>query len=299
MKKTMKNKLLLLALAFLPFTGKTQALNLDFENWNYPITDSGLDNRPIGWFVMPPGLNEPSDFGMFYNAPATDAQNGNYALTLSTWYTYTKDLAILKSPYNSRLSSLKGFYKYEENALASTGDTITDTAQISVFLTKWNTNTMHRDTVGTGILDLNTATEYAAFTNNITYVNLTVIPDSIHILIDPSLLRRDPEGPTFIAMGNGESSFLTVDNLSLIDENVAGLEPVANAFSVYPNPVSDFLVIENFTGYATLRDLNGKLLQELALETKDMLSFEKLNAGIYLLQLTNNNNIQNVRVVKK
>ncbi len=298
--KTMKHKLFLFAFAVIPLTGNTQIMNLDFETWINPVDSTTLfNNRPDSWLLLTPGLTEPSDFGLFYHSPATDAQNGNYALKLSTWYYYTKDQAILSQPYTSRLSALKGFYKYEENSIDDGTDTVADVAQISVFMTKWNSGTMHRDTIGTGILDLNAAASYTLFTTNISYINSIIIPDSIHILIDPSLVRRGPNSGNYISMDDGISSFLTVDNLSLIDENVAGMNELSKTFKVYPNPAEDLLTIENFKGQIALSDLNGKLIRELYLESNQALSLDQLDAGIYLLQLNNENHIQNVRIVKK
>ena len=298
--KTIKNKLLLLALAVIPLTGNTQVTNLDFETWINPI-ESGIpfNNRPDNWFLLTPGLTEPSDFGLFYHSPVTDAQNGTYALKLSTWYYYTKDRAILSQPYTSRLGALKGFYKYEENIIDAQTDTIADIAQISVFMTKWNSSTSHRDTIGMGILDLNGAANYTLFTNPITYINSTIVPDSIHILLDPSLVRRDPNGQNYITMDDGIGSFLTVDNLSLIDEDVMGLNEFSQSVNVYPNPATDLLVIENFQGRVALFDLNGKLIHDQDLESNEIVLLDQLNAGVYILQLTNSNHIQNVRIVKK
>ncbi|MDF3026073.1 MAG: Secretion system C-terminal sorting domain [Fluviicola sp.] len=297
--KTMKNKILVLALAAMPFAGNSQEMNLNFENWENPITEEMFDNRPVGWMVQNTPSVEPNDFGMLYHSPVTDAQNGSYALKLSTWYYYTKDMALLTQPYTSRLSSLKGYYIYEENEVEDQVDTIIDIAQVSVFMTKWNANTMHRDTVGMGVLDLNAVADYTLFTNNITYINSTVVPDSIRILIDPSLVRRDPAGPNYMSMDDGKSSFFTVDNLFLTDEGVAGVNEFSQTLDVFPNPATDMVFVENFNGYATLSDLNGKLIREQELENSEAFSLDKLDAGIYMLQLRNNTTIQNVRIVKK
>jgi hypothetical protein len=158
---------------------------------------------------------------------------------------------------------------------------------------------MHRDTIGMGVLDLNAVAEYTLFTNNITYVNSTVVPDSIQILIDPSMVRRDPAGSNYMSMDDGISSFFTVDNLSLTDEGVAALDEFSKTLNVFPNPATDLLFIDDFNGYATLSDLNGKLVREQELENKEAFSLDKLDAGIYMLQLRNNTTIQNVRIVKK
>ena len=274
-------------------------MNLDFENWENPVTEDMFGNRPLVWMVQNTPLVEPNDFGMLYHPPVTNTQSGTYALKLSTWYYYTKDMALLRLPYTSRLSALKGYYIYEENEVEDQVDTVPDIAQVSVFMTKWNASTMYRDTVGTGVLDLNAVSEYTLFTNTVTYINPTVVPDSIHILIDPSLVRRDPAGSNYMSMDDGISSFLTVDNLSLTDENVAGVNEFSQSVKVYPNPVEDLLFIEDFNGHAALYDLNGKLIREQELESKEAFALDKLDAGIYMLQLHQNSTIRNVRIVKK
>ena len=76
----------------------------------------------------------------------------------------------MRLPYTSRLSALKGYYIYEENEVEDQVDTVPDIAQVSVFMTKWNASTMYRDTVGTGVLDLNAVSEYTLFTNTVTYI---------------------------------------------------------------------------------------------------------------------------------
>jgi hypothetical protein len=294
----MKTKMILLVLAALPLAGNAQVSNLSFEIWDNPITEQNLSNRPTGWYRQHPGNTEPTASDVFYAHPTTTAQSGNYALTVAAWYNYTKDLAVQAVPYTTRPSSLKGFYKYTGNILTGPmGELVDDIAQVRIFLTKWNTVTLHRDTIGWGYTDLNAAANYTEFTNQISYSDEFTAPDSIRIILDPSLIRRTIAGMNLVTEASG--SFFTVDNLTLIDENVASLDEFSKSFKVYPNPVTDLVFIENFNGHATIYDMNGKLVNDQQLENQESLSFNKLVAGTYLLQLNDGNYIQNLRIVKK
>lgn len=296
MKTTHKNTWLALVLMVLPLVGKAQVSNLDFEIWDHPVTEAQFSNLPTAWLMLAPGNTEPSSLDIFYAPPTTDAQNGDYALTVCNWYNYMKDVAIQIGAYNTRLSVVRGFYKYTENSLLGNTDNVIDTAQVAVYMTRWNSATSKRDTVGTGIANLSAATNYTPFTSTITYLNATVLPDSVRILIDPSMLRRGTE--SFIVQ-NGFGSFLTIDNLSLADEQTAGLEEQEPAFRLYPNPVADLLYIDGFSGMVEVFDVNGRQVQTTSLQTNEVFVAEHLQTGIYMLQLSDGKHLTRTRIVKK
>lgn len=71
-----------------------------------------------------------------------------------------------------------------------------------------------------------------------------------------------------------------------------------NGVSIYPNPTSDFIFIDQAAG-ATIRlyDLNGK--EMISFESKDThctLSTGNLAAGIYLLQVSQHNEVTNKKI---
>lgn len=84
-----------------------------------------------------------------------------------------------------------------------------------------------------------------------------------------------------------KNATLVRDN-SLFPTNV---EPITNALTqikVYPNPVSNVLFIENFTIKnlaASITDLNGKVLFQLAVIDNDGICTEFLQPGMYVLNL--------------
>ncbi len=90
---------------------------------------------------------------------------------------------------NFRPLEFKGYYKYDLTAGL-------DTATIAIFLTKWNTSTSSRDTVGIGGTQFKTDQQtYVAFNAFIIPLpfNSTVIPDTVSILIlSGSLTSANP-----------------------------------------------------------------------------------------------------------
>ena len=295
--KRIKNKLLALTFVTLPVIGNTQVGNLDFEIWDHPVTDQMFSNLPTDWLMLSPGNTEPSVLNVFYFPPATDAQNGDYALTVSVWYNYTKDVAIQIKPYTSRPIALKGFYTYTENTIWGQSGEISDLAQVGVYLTKWNTTTQHRDTIGTGVLNLEAAAEYTPFTNPITYSDASTLPDSIRMIVDPSMLRRKGAEGSLISQ-LGASSFFTVDNFELITEQTTGLEEWSSRYEVYPNPATDLLQIKGFEGLIELFDVNGRHLQTEELDFQESFPMSHLQTGVYMLRLNDGKQIGQLRIVK-
>lgn len=260
-----------------------QVQNLDFESWEASI------NRPTGWEC---GYYYNSDpFTNFYFPPETNAQNNNFALKICLWYMYVEDMAIQKAPINYKPTSLQGYYKYEHNLIYDSNDNIvTDTATVSVYLTKWNPTTVQRDTIGSGILELGEEKlAYTPFTNPITYVN-TQMPDSITMVFEPSKF------PAYYLPGltadQTSTSFFTIDNLMLTQQPLKTDEVLKNEIKIYPNPANKQLSIANFTGVITIYDSTGKLVlkAEDITPIHNKIKTSDLTAGIYTIQLTQGNN---------
>jgi len=277
-------KLLLLALLALPAMGSAQLINADFEQWVNPM-DSFV-NRPTGWTALQPGAIPNPDVN-FYHLPATDAYSNDYALRLSIWYDYTKDLATQTVPINYRPASLKGHYKYTDNTIIKDNDTIPDTAQVSIYLTKHNTVTTQQDTIGSGIVDLNQSLAYTEFTVAVTYTS-NEIPDTVNVVLDPSLLRRYPDEAVY-STGNVTSLF-TVDKLHLTQPSLSTINTSKDHFKAYPNPTTDVVNFPGFEGNVTVYDINGRQLLHQKVRPESGISLAQLPAGLYIVQLTSNDN---------
>jgi hypothetical protein len=298
----MNKPLLAAALLLLPFAGQAQLQNLNFEDWVSPFTS--FTNKPTGWNIHYDGrVDEPTTLFNCYNAPDTAAQSGNYALKLSIWYDYTKDVAFQVAPINYSPTALEGYYTYTDNVIVppTSNEEIPDVAQVSVLLTKWNTSLQKKDTIGMGLLDLNGTATYTKFSVNINYFS-PITPDTIRVLLDPSLLRRDSNLSFFSP--NNTASYFTVDNLSLKNTNgpATSITETAAAISakVFPNPATDQLHINGFSGQGSLFDINGRqVLDTRSLNQNSTFSLAGLPTGLYVLHLSNESRTQRIKVAKQ
>lgn len=66
-----------------------------------------------------------------------------------------------------------------------------------------------------------------------------------------------------------------------------------NAFKVYPNPASNFIMIESDENISMVRIVNaiGQITDEINIQNQQQISIEHLSNGVYFLQFTNNENI--------
>ncbi len=226
---------------FFSFLVSAQVQNLDFENWEHPINTSIFSNKPNGW-IKTDGILIDST-GNFYYPPSVYPHQNNYALYLSVWYNHTKDAAFQKAPFSERPNFLSGWYHYKQNTIWSglSGALQNDTARISVFLTKFNPLTNVSDTIGSGVMEMGDSTDvYTGFLMEINYTSFET-PDSIKIIIDPSLVKRYPNRPDYSTGETGLSSFLLIDNLSLINTSLGVNEMKLPQPTIYPNPATDFI----------------------------------------------------------
>ncbi len=289
----MKKLISLIAIPMLPLFASAQLQNMDFENWD---TESG--NKPAEWIWTNSTITEASF--AFYHPPVEEAQSNNYAIKLSVWYNYTKDGAVQFAPIDHRPTSLIGFYKYEDNFIyGETNDVLRDTALVSVYLTKFNPTTQSTDTVGVGLLPIgDSVSAYTEFTVNITYTR-PEMPDSITVILDPSLCRRYPNR-SYSFPDNGLTSFFTVDNLSLVGENTAGLKdiPSKNTLNIFPDPAQDIICFETVSGQVAIFDLTGKQVFETTSGSISSLDISELKKGIYFLRIADNEQTRQARFEK-
>lgn len=219
-----------------------QIVNPGFENWVPTSTAGSL--KPAGWSMY--GTNKLlSGSDESYCQQASPAIDGSYSLVISIWYYYVKSLAFQKTAIAYRPLSLTGLYKYTDNeeVYGLGGESITDTAMVYVALTKWNTLTTHTDTIGYGQLPLFAAAASSPFSCPISYTS-AAIPDSITVMLDPSIVRRYQNSTYFQTHdATGKSSYLTIDKLALSDVATGINNITENSFTIYPNPAADNLII--------------------------------------------------------
>lgn len=293
----MKKLLTLTLLSVMPFLANGQLQNADFESWTQPVEPEALlYNIATGW-TRTNGIPTIEGQGL-YLPPATDAQNGDYAMRLCVWYMYDKDIAYQVSSINTRPASLRGYYKYTDNLAieTATGNIVNDEAKVTVYLIKWNDELVQNDIIGTGTLSLGASADYSLFECPITYT-ADGVPDTIRVVLDCSLMDKTEANTHISAFESGVSSIFTVDNLWL--EDTMGNENFGNKkFSVYPNPSSGLINIPEFEGSAELFDPMGKsvLKKDNPGGTMDISSLQQ---GIYLLKLDNGRENMTSKIVKQ
>jgi hypothetical protein len=278
-----------------------QMQNLDFEQWDFPVTFADLaQNRPTGWICSNRwfGFEEVAFSEKMVHPVDADAQSNHYALSLFTYYNYMKDAAVQSAAINYRPTSLKGFFKYSENFIIWGTANYVDTAQIVVELTKWNPVLSKSERVGKG--RFSTYQETNTFTSFEAVIEYTSAkqPDSITILLDPSVLGRYPWMDLQNEAQGGRSVF-TVDQLQLT-EGTAGLKEVIKdkMLVLSPNPAVDNISFETISGEAVVMDVAGKVVLNTQLEDANSLEISLLNKGMFTFQIRNESGIYTGRFVK-
>ena len=257
-----------------------QLQNLDFEQWNIDQT-SGSPIKPTGWFD--------NENPICYQDSL--AFEGDFALGVSVWYWYSKTTAFQTAPISSRPLVLSGFYKYTENFVQflETGEIVDDTALVEVYLTAWNNTLARRDTVGSGKLPLFESVEYSEFNCFINYIS-NDLPDTIQVILDPSIMRRYLMNSGFFATTeSGRCSFLTIDNLSLSDD-LTGISAINDNSDliVFPNPAQTKIQLglnDNQQFSVEIFDSFGKCVHRSELGIPNsIIPIETFSSGVYFVR---------------
>lgn len=284
------------------YTATAQLRNLDFEQWDYPLHDELLTyNRPSGWICSNRwfGFEEAAFSEKFVDPVDSIARHDDYALRLFTYYNYMKDAAVQTAPFHDRPVALQGFYKYEDNFILDGTATFTDTAQVVILLSRWNGPQGKRDTIGLGLFSASTPVAvFTEFNAGIIYTAAET-PDSITILLDPSILGRHPDRP-YLNLSGGGSSIFTIDHLFLVQGGVTGIgsRQVHSPLTIYPNPAKDVLHFKPSGNAGTLMDLNGRALLQFD-ASAGMLDISSLSQGLYLIRLSGKEGSYSGKFVKK
>ena len=270
----MKNQLITLLLVLTPALVFSQLKNLDFENWQH-------SKLPADWSWSNGQISYPDND--FYNEKNGDAQNNNYAITLSIWYNHTKDMAFQRAAIDHKPVSLSGYYKYTENLVSNGLGEIPDTAQVTVILSKWNKSKKERETIGRGVLNLNNSAEYSKFNCVVNYTS-NETPDSIYVLLDCSLVNREENNYT---SSPAVASYFTVDNLVVENAALSTAENDPVNLIVYPNPASNELFIPNYSGSVQIINIEGKVVLNSKIQSGESISIKHFSPGSYLVRLEN------------
>lgn len=285
-------KIIILSLFFSYFnSGYNQiSSNLDLEGWS---TSGSYDVPLLGWATLNP-IYDLTSLAPKTVFKTTDSYSGTYAAKLESGKIIGVNTFIggllatgyfdnsaapgqnlkLGVPYTSSPTHIQGYYKY----LPVGGDS----ADIFCSLTKWNSTTSSRDTLGwVGYRELNTVSTYTQFNLKIDYTDSITAPDTITILFSSSSGAANFQGQV--------GSTMYVDAISL--PNPVGVyELISNDIKVdlFPNPSSDYMQINtdfNELINAEIYDANGKLVNEISFTQNTTLNLSEFNEGLYYLSL--------------
>ncbi|MDQ3111484.1 MAG: T9SS type A sorting domain-containing protein [Bacteroidota bacterium] len=298
-----KQVLSLFAVAALTLTASAQAIpNSGFETWGSSV---GEDQQPTGWVsynvftaaLIDPGNTNPTSVTQ---APTPDNYQGTYSAKITT-------ITLVTNPASPDIPNTGGFLMLGNVSFVSpyifAGDNFTsrpttftyaakytpvgnDTAFALVFLTKWNTTTMSRDTVAAGVDYLPLAVSaYTVRNINMLFdaaLNNT-IPDTAQILFSSSSSFAPQPG-----------SALWVDALSFSGYNGINESLLNNGVEVYPNPssnVTNFDVISEEAYQVVVFDMTGREVNRLMITNKNAkLNSYLMAAGVYTYSVINAEN---------
>lgn len=260
-----------------------QILNGSFENWVFRPDAGGNEQRwaLADWQHLSP-LGD-SLLGLLGTYRDTVPQSGDYALGLSRWYNYTYDVAAFRNACPTKPGALSGYYRYDAGTLAVGKP---DTAQVAVFLTRFNPASQTTDTIGSGILDLPNTDSFTFFKCPVTYFQPGVFPDSVTIILQPTKFQSGVGGCDDYPW----CSFLTIDELTL-NYGTAAPEPPGPAFSVFPNPATDNVYLSGPITGSRIRVFNAiglAVFDEQAASDQLTVDISGFSSGVYFVAIGGN-----------
>ncbi len=292
-----KQVLILYFFCFTSIIAYAQIPNNSFEQWT---TVNGYQN-PTDW----DNLNEiTKSYSVFTCVKLSPGNPGNNYLSLKTVSITGKGLipgkvvsgkidtltynAISGFPFTQRPSNL--IYNMQYMVAMPT-----DTAFVSVLLTKWNSFSLKRDTVAYGISKFN-AMAHQWFSNS-TVLNYKS--------------GENPDSSCIVISSSGKSpikdSYIYIDNLNF-NGNVIGInENISQNINiqVFPNPANEILNIHfkeiNFKKNFELLLFNQ--MAELVYSSKDItgdfikINIAHLTSGVYLLKIKSDKEVANLKII--
>lgn len=264
--------------------GQNQIPDGDFESWT--PQGIGLYEEPSsGWWST---LNPLRALGGPVSVEkSTDAHSGTYSALLTTGQfgsllvpglLISAQFDILNAPnyfdqgrpYTDRPQTFTGWYKYTP----ANGDT----AAIGMQVTRWNTATNKRDTVGeAGILIVNTVTNWTQFSIPVFYYNSDT-PDTLLVVASSSANG---------SVGGGQvGSVLAIDDFDLSGTATAAPNPLQALQLAFVQTATEWqLDAGNERGKLEVVDLSGKVLKTAVVHPgQNNISHSELPNGIFLLR---------------
>ncbi|MEO6902659.1 MAG: T9SS type A sorting domain-containing protein [Bacteroidia bacterium] len=277
----MKKLHLLIATAIFTYVGAiAQIPNNSFEKW----TTMGSYSNPEGWGTM---NNKTASAKVYTATKGTPGSAGAAYLILTSLKvgsSVVNGIAVSGKLDSITMKPISGF-AFNQRPTALTGKWQfmgSNPGSISVTLTKWNSSTKMRETIGTASKTLSgMAMSWASFSIPFTYSNSS-LPDTCIIVLEAS-------GSKPVV-----NDYLWVDNLNftgIIATKLKEEAVVLNSMTVYPNPASNYITL-NFNTLSpqliTIKivDVVGKvvLIKNISLlegNSKEIINTSSLATGSY------------------
>lgn len=248
----MKKNLLLLVISGASVCAFAQP-TWDFDTPSPAWNGTGPNEQPNGWVTgnVIVGGFFPGNTQSVFKAVAPDVHGGLYAMQIVTVDVVTNpDATLIPDPigfaitgsvvvvpalslkfgfgYSARPASAEFWYKYAPSG--------TDTASFFMWLTKWNTVTVTRDTVAWGYWETSaTVSSYTQQSVTLTYLSSTLSPDTAGVIFSAT-------GTGCMTCGNVGST-MWVDDVTFSGWNGINEHPSSNGVIMFPNPASEFVTI--------------------------------------------------------
>jgi hypothetical protein len=306
--------LILITFVFFSFSGTSQSTlpNGNFNDWVWTVHTThagGGFYEPGGGFfkslnildtiATPPGLT---------CLRSTDVHTGEFAALLTTQQIAILQILIpgvvgtlslnwdilnatLGVPYTypAKASSFQGWYKMTPK--------YNDSAAAVILLSKWNSTTHKRDTIGSKRLVFKgTVSTYTYFEAAVEYKNPNILPDSITILLMSSAGYNTQNMLGSVGRVGTQAWF---DDITLTDVNGFRYQLMPEIdVKLYPNPATDLLVVELGelvkNGQFLVYSLDGKQLDVTPLSNlQNEVSVSSLPPGTYYYKVSDGKSILN------
>ncbi len=182
-------------------------------------------------------------------------------------------------PHAYRPEKLRGYYAYES--------VMNDSCWVYIFLSKWNTGTNQRDTIGEGEFVTNQSTgfsSYSLFEIPISYSS-SATPDTMGILMVSS------KGGYELFPPDGQpGSTLIVDSLTLVYNQSGLAENGQDAISFKTNTDHINLQLEqNMSLYAKVYDASGRLVEARELKAGENRFYLPVHNAMYMFRIEGDN----------
>ncbi len=273
--------------------GQSIGWNLGFEEWDLNDTTPDLwhdttviENRvglfPPKWHFRPDHIPEGIGLGR-----TTDATEGNYAVTLSGYYSY-QVMRIISGesadkpgwPIDFKPYKLIGDYKA---ILLGSCDSLR--TYVEVYLTTYNAFSNNRDTIGRANIVLNETSSYEQFELEIDYLNELSNPDTVIIVLAEERFGFDVPPACLECSHVFFDNFKFTTTVSTQNSNLLN-----NKIEIFPNPATQNLFIKsdcvNCLLNITLISSSGRIVKRYdSVNDKIKINTNDIEKGFYFVRI--------------